>query len=261
MLSSIDHLVIAVPELEPAAAELERTLGLVATGGGRHPALGTENRIVWLGDTYIELVAIADEAVAARSWLGAAALAALTHGAGFAIWSAASDAIEADVAALNDLGAGLAKSIPGERWSPDGALVRWRVALPKHLGPLDPPFLIEHDPGSAEWTPADRIARNAQLHPLDGPAGRAGPVRLEVLELAVESIPLAIGRFTRGLGIRFRPSLAGGGARDANLGTQILRLRPARGGPSMPTLVLGSPAGHGRTAEVLGCRWILRRSS
>jgi Glyoxalase-like domain len=38
--------------------------------GGRHPGWGTANRIVPLGETYLELVAVVDEAEAAQSAFG-----------------------------------------------------------------------------------------------------------------------------------------------------------------------------------------------
>lgn len=41
MYLGLDHLVIAVPDPDDAAAEREDALGLAATGGGRHHAFGT----------------------------------------------------------------------------------------------------------------------------------------------------------------------------------------------------------------------------
>jgi hypothetical protein len=261
MLLGIDHLVIAVEDLDEAARGIEEALGLAATGGGRHPALGTENRLVFLGDSYLELVSIADPEVAERSWLGAPVMTTLAKGGGgFATWAVETDALDDDVAALRALGSSLGPSIAGERVRTDGAVVRWRVALPGLLGPGEPPFLIEHDPGSAEWAPADRAARREQAHPIGGPGGGVGPVRVEVLELATDAIPAAIGRLTRTVGLRFRPSLAGGGARDANIGRQIVRLRPTRGQALLPSIVLASPAGDDRVVELLGCRWTIRKS-
>jgi hypothetical protein len=260
MLLGIDHLVIAVPALDAAAAAIEEALGLAVTGGGRHLALGTENRLVVLGDSYLELVSIADPEVAQRSWLGAPVMARLAEAGGFATWAVETDALEDDVAALRAIGSSLGASIAGERVRTDGAVVRWRVALPGRLGPGEPPFLIEHDAGSAEWTPAERAARRQQEHPIGGPGGAVGPVLLEVLELPTSVVPVAIGRLTRTLGLRFRPSLAGGGARDANIGRQIVRLRPTRGQALLPSIVLASPAGDDRVVELFGCRWTIRKS-
>lgn len=260
MLLGIDHLVIAVEDLDEATRAIERALGLAATGGGRHFALGTDNRLVFLGDSYLELVSIADPAVAERSWLGAPVMAALARGGGFVTWAVETDALDDDVAALRALGSSLGPSIAGERVRTDGAVVRWRLALPGGLGPGEPPFLIEHDPGSAEWTPADRAARRQQEHPIGGPGGGVGHVRLEVLELPTDAIPAAIGRLTRTVGLRFRPSLAGGGSRDANIGRQIVRLRPTRGQAPLPSIVLASTAGDDRVVELFGCRWSIRKS-
>ena len=75
MASAIDHLVIAVPDPDAAARKLEAELGLAATGGGEHPGVGTYNRLVFLGDAYLELIGIADEAAATRWPVGAARVA------------------------------------------------------------------------------------------------------------------------------------------------------------------------------------------
>ncbi len=251
----IDHVVIAVPNLDEAAIELQRTVGLAASGGGRHPALGTQNRLVWLGDSYLELISIADRRVAEGSWLGIPTIAALAGGGGLATWAIATTSIYSDAAALREIGADLGDVIPGERERPDGSVVRWRLAIGDKLGPAEPPFLIEHDPLSAEWTEQDRSARGSEHHPI------GGPVRLHVLEVPVPDVPAAVQSLGRAADLRFRPSLAGGAARDANLGRQIVRLRPTHGGPIAPGIGLTSPAGDDRSVDALGCRWIVVRSS
>ena len=45
----IDHAVLAVADLNDAAQRLRARTGLASIPGGRHPAWGTENRIVPLG--------------------------------------------------------------------------------------------------------------------------------------------------------------------------------------------------------------------
>jgi hypothetical protein len=87
-----------------------------------------------------------------------------------------------------------------------------------------------------------------------------GPVRIDVLELPTGGVPATIQRLTRALGLRFRPSLSGGGARDASIGSQTVRLRPSRGEPAVPSIHLASPAAIDRSVEALGCRWVLRPS-
>jgi hypothetical protein len=261
MLVGIDHLVLAVRDLDASAAELEESLGLQARGGGRHAAFGTQNRLIWLGDSYLELVAVVDPAVAAQSWFGRLVQVEPPGSEGLVTWAIASDGLDADVAGLRQLGSSLGEPVAGERRRDDGSIVRWRVSVPERPGPAEP-FLIEHAPAAAEWTPADRAARSAERHPL------GGPVRLDVLELPTVNVPATIQRLARTLGLRFRPSLAGHGARDANLGRQIVRLAPARaamaglgaGVPGAPTIRLASPAGDDRVVDAVGCRWSVRRS-
>ena len=118
MLLGIDHLVIAVSDLDDAAFELERRVGLAATGGGRHPTLGTRNRLAWLGDSYVELVSIADRGVAGRSWLGLPTITALERGGGLATWAIATDSILADVAALRASGSGFGDPAPASASGP-----------------------------------------------------------------------------------------------------------------------------------------------
>jgi hypothetical protein len=254
-LLGIDHLVIAVADPDHAAAELERNLGLISTGGGRHDTLGTFNRLVWLGDSYLELIGVFERALAERSWLGVPTLRTLELGGGLATWAIATDSMAADLAALRAAGSDLGDPIAGERRRPDGALIRWRLATPRRLGPSEPPFLIEHDSTSAEWTPPERAARLALPHPL------GGTVRLEALELAVNDATQAIQRFGRTVGLRFRPSLTGGGSRDADVGAQIVRLRPRRGGAGPAVIRLAAPVPEEQIVELLGCRWVLRPTS
>ena len=261
MLLGIDHLVIACADPDAAAADLERELGLAATGGGRHTALGTFNRLIWLGDTYLELIGVFDRGLAERSWIGAPTVRALDAGGGLATWAVATDDIDADVVRLNAGGAGLTEPISGERERPDGSVVRWRLSVPRELGPERPPFLIEHDGGAAEWSPDERAVRAGAVHP----AG--APVRLETLELGTTDVPGTIAGLMRTARIGpFRPSLAGGGSRDAVVGGQTLRLRPKRATMPAPTdrwpvatvhLRAAAPV-EPRTVALLGCRFMLR---
>ena len=253
MLVSIDHLIIAVRDLDEAAATLEQTVGLQATGGGRHEALGTANRLAWFGDSYVELVTVVDPEVAKGSWLGGPTLAALQRGDGLIGWAIRTDGLDADVRSARATGARFGDPASGERTRPDGRIVRWRFALPGAIGPTELPFLIERDETSAEWTVADRAARSIEPHPV------GGAVRLDVLELPTPDVPKAIAGYLRAFGLRFRPSLAGGGARDANIGRQIVRLRPVAGGAT-PVIRLAAPGGDGRAVEALGCRWSVRPS-
>ena len=97
MILGIDHVVLAAADVDAAAGELEAKLGLAATGGGRHDALGTLNRLVWLGDAYLELVGVFDRELAGTSWLGQPVLESLDRGGGQRILEPAFEEYDARV--------------------------------------------------------------------------------------------------------------------------------------------------------------------
>jgi catechol 2,3-dioxygenase-like lactoylglutathione lyase family enzyme len=57
MLTGLDHFVIAVRDLTAAQRSYARLLGRASTWRGEHPALGTENVLFRLENTYVELLA------------------------------------------------------------------------------------------------------------------------------------------------------------------------------------------------------------
>jgi catechol 2,3-dioxygenase-like lactoylglutathione lyase family enzyme len=60
MLDRLDHVIVAVADLEVATTTLARLLGRRPTWRGEHPALGTENTLFRLDNTYLELLAPAN---------------------------------------------------------------------------------------------------------------------------------------------------------------------------------------------------------
>lgn len=248
MLSGIDHVILACADPPGAAAELEALLGLAATGGGRHNAHGTYNRLFWLGDSYVELMGVFDADLAARSWWGAHISRVLEKTpAAYAGLALASDDLAADIARLRGQGAPISDPIPGERRRADGDVVRWHIArLPEPNPDIGLTFLIEHDTMAAEWRDEDRAARAAQVHPL-GTAGRLVRVELPVKDFRATTL-----RLLRELGLQFRPSLAGGGARDASLGSQTVRVS----GVARPVITVRAGI-VARRVEALGCDWEL----
>jgi Glyoxalase-like domain len=67
---AIDHVIVLVHDLDGAAERLYDLNGLASMAGGRHAGYGTGNRIVPLGDSYIELMAGVDRDKAVASPLG-----------------------------------------------------------------------------------------------------------------------------------------------------------------------------------------------
>ena len=84
MPDAIDQIVIACSDPDAAADEIQARLGLRATGAGRRTAVGTFNRLIWLGDTFIELIGVEARKLAEASWIGRPVLAAADAGGGFA---------------------------------------------------------------------------------------------------------------------------------------------------------------------------------
>jgi glyoxalase-like protein len=147
----IDHVIYAVDDLDAAAAALAEREGLGSVRGGRHPGWGTENRIVPLGESYLELVAVVDAEEAETSDFGRAVLTAVTEERPLVGWVVATDDIETVARRLD---------VEVERKSrarPDGSTLSWRLAgmeLAMETGAF--PFFVEwdgppeHHPGAAE---------------------------------------------------------------------------------------------------------------
>jgi hypothetical protein len=250
MLLGIDHLIVAVPDLERASTAVEQGLGLRVGGGGRHDAHGTHNRLAWLGDSYLELMGVFDERLAAESWWGTHARHVIARGGGPMGLALATDDLAADGARLRAFGSPISDPLAGERVRADGEVVRWLIGrLPAPDPDFGLVFLIEHDTSAAEWGPADRRARAEEAHPLGTAA------RLLRVEAPVRDVRAAMHRLLRELGLQFRPSLAGAGARDSSIGGQVLRLLPAGTG-ALPRVVI-SAGEEARDVELLGLRWQL----
>lgn len=62
MTLALDHIAISAETLEGGAEWLEMALGVPLAGGGKHPHMGTHNRLLSLGDLYLEVIAIDPEA-------------------------------------------------------------------------------------------------------------------------------------------------------------------------------------------------------
>lgn len=58
----LDHLAISAASLEEGVAAVEVALGVKLASGGKHPQMATHNRLLGLGDLYLEVIAIDPEA-------------------------------------------------------------------------------------------------------------------------------------------------------------------------------------------------------
>ena len=155
----IDHVLIAVDDLAFAARDMAERHGLDSIEGGRHPGWGTANRIVPLGESYLELVAVVDEAEASKSVFGRwVASGATTSGRPIG-WAVRTGEIE-------DVGRRLGLDVrAGSRVTPSGERLQWRTAgVEQAVAEGSLPFFIEWGAG----TPFPGRARGT--HSTDPPA-------------------------------------------------------------------------------------------
>lgn len=247
MVTGIDHLVIAVPDLDAAAHDLEQRVGLAVTGGGRHEGAGTANRIAYLADgAYLELLAVEDREAALRTPAGAATVAQLdAHGSGLATFALLDDRLEVTVPELQVNGSGIGPVRGGSRRRPDGELVEWAVASPPQVGPDVLPFLIRHVNAGAEFGPEAVAGRRTFAHPI------GSPVVLARLDIATSDPPGLAARYLRELGIEF---WAVADLAVASLGRHVIRLVPVREMEVPAAVTLGARLEAPRSTTVLGMR-------
>jgi hypothetical protein len=145
----LDHLAISAERLEDGVALVERRLGVPMAGGGQHPAMGTHNRLLSLGDLYLEVIAVDPAATppGRPRWFD---LDRFSGPPRLTTWIVATDEMEAALAtgpqgwgAALDLARGDYRwqmAVPGDGRLPfDGAcpaLIRWQGAL--HPAPALP---------------------------------------------------------------------------------------------------------------------------
>jgi Glyoxalase-like domain len=140
----LDHVLIAVDDLATAASEIEARHGLASIEGGRHPGWGTANRIVPLGEAYLELIALVDEAEAAQSAFGRWVATADPTVAQPLGWAVRTDELD-EVARRLDL-----TVAAGSRATRSGELLHWRVAgVEQAAAEPSLPFFIEWGQGTS----------------------------------------------------------------------------------------------------------------
>jgi hypothetical protein len=150
----IDHVVLAVRDLDGAGTRILNAVGLRSVPGGRHPGWGTGNRIVPLGHEYVELLAVVDPMEARSSPVGRWISNASRSGDRFVAWCISTDEIEGVAERL-----GLAVAT-GSRSLPDGRTLMWRSAgLDRVAEDPDLPFFISWD-GPLELHPGRAQAQH-----------------------------------------------------------------------------------------------------
>ena len=153
MLTGIDHLVVAVPDLDAAMANY-RALGFTVVRGGRHP-VATHNALIAFADgAYIELIGFYEADPTHRWW------EPLQRGGGLVDFCMGTDALPDDAAAFRGAGMRMADPRPLSRVRPDGYTLQWVLAIPEGAQRGVAPFLIQDETPRAERVPSQTVHPN-----------------------------------------------------------------------------------------------------
>jgi hypothetical protein len=143
MLPLVDHLVYAAPDLEAGIDLIEQKLGTRAIPGGRHPAWGTRNALLSLGETaYLEIIA-PDLELPAPDRARPFNIDTLSTPR-LVTWAAKGTDLEQIAQSAGKQGLDLGEVSAGSRLQSDGKVLTWRLTdpfMPRMHGIV--PFFID----------------------------------------------------------------------------------------------------------------------
>lgn len=233
MIARLDHVVIAVRDLEEAIRRYQ-ALGFAVSPGGRHTGLGTYNAIVRFGLDYLELISIYDEHELGARGLNGVSLAEFLwqQEGGLVGYALATGNIEEDAARFKQTGLDAEGPFAMQRLRPDGRQLSWRLLVPGGTSWRQPwPFLIQWDAPDAERLTWEQPG----VHP-NGASGVAG------IAVAVRDLERGIDLYQRQLGLRLAQQ-----GEDSHLGARRASFHVGAFG-----IDLYAPAGDGPVQQALG---------
>jgi len=191
MFIGLDHIIIGVQNLTEAARIFNERLGLAVSGGGVHPTGGTANRIIVIGDTYLELITV-DRPNEAQPGM----LKRLALGEGYLNCALGSDDIAADSAAMRQRGVKVIGPVAGQLRSVDGRSRSWlRFDVERAEMVQSYPFVIQHDSVGEERRRRLAGWRTPPEHPL-------GATKVLSATIAVNDLAEASRRFQHIYGLQ-----------------------------------------------------------
>lgn len=134
MSAQVDHLVITASTLGEGVMWCEETLGVTPGPGGKHPLMGTHNRLLSIAtpafpNAYLEIIAIDPETAPPqrRRWFGlddrsVGQAPSLVH------WVARTNTLDVMRQNLLNIGLNPGDAVAAERDTPQG-LLRWRILV------------------------------------------------------------------------------------------------------------------------------------
>ncbi|MBZ4690358.1 MAG: hypothetical protein JG765_1609 [Cereibacter sp.] len=178
----LDHLAVAAETLEEGVAAVEAALGVTLAGGGQHGHMGTHNRLLGLGDLYLEVIAV-DPAAPAPAWPRWFDLDSFSGPPRLANWVARCDDLDAEIAASP---AGVGAPVALSRGD-----LRWRMAVPANgrlpFGGGFPALIRWDGPHPADRLPDSglRLTRLEIAHPEAGALRQALAGRIDEPRLVI----------------------------------------------------------------------------
>lgn len=161
MTLRFDHIAISAETLEAGVEFVEAALGVRLAGGGQHPHMSTHNRLLGLGDLYLEVIA-SDPSAPKPKWPRWFDLDNFSGPPRLTNWVAEADELEAALT-LAPSGSGIPVDLQRGNY-------RWRMAVPADGKlPFDGAF-----PALIQWL--------GDLHPAQNLP--EADVRLTLLEIA-----------------------------------------------------------------------------
>ena len=151
----VDHVLIAVGNLEEAAERFARDYGLGSLDGGRHPGWGTANRLIPLGREYLELIGVVDPDEALQHPFGRWMLDRVSDGDHLLRCCLRPSDIEETAERIGH------EPVPGSRETPAGESVHWRLVGLEAAMTENLPFFIEWHPDSPHPA-ATRVTHRSQ---------------------------------------------------------------------------------------------------
>ena len=178
----IDHIIVAISDLEVGIREVERITGIQPVYGGNHPGGGTQNALIALGpEQYLEILAPQPDIELPESLDWLLQTSELTPVG----WASSTTNIADTLELLRSNGYEMSTPVPGSRARPDGITLTWvtmSIVDPQIAGA---PFFIEW--GDAAAHPAKTSPAGCRLRSLtvSSPEEAALGRLIEVLGLDV----------------------------------------------------------------------------
>lgn len=196
MKFALDHVVIAVGDLEQAIADY-RSLGFTVTPGGRHPGRTSHNALIVFEDgAYIELIAWTASDDAER-WN----VVHRAHGDGFMDFALIPEDLPRATTEAKARGLPLDGPIDGGRVRPDGVEVKWQTA---RQATFDLPFFCGDVTPRSLRVPEGDVRRHAN-----------GAIGVGTLVVAVNDLDVSAARYRAMLGDAVPPMLVLASAEEA----------------------------------------------